>query len=96
MRRTGAAALAVLALFPTLAIGQPARASSAVRIDFRALTDDGQQVSDLKPEEITLKVNGKPRQIQSLGVFHSRATDAPRESALPPPYPRTPSARAAG
>ena len=52
---------------------QPAKASAAVKIDFRALTEEGQQVTDLKPDEITLKVNGKPRQIQSLGVFHSAA-----------------------
>ena len=101
MRRIVVPALMVLALFaPAFAKAsafaeasadepagqQPARASSAVKIDFRALTDEGQQVSDLKAEEITLKVNGKVRQIQSLGVFHSAAADAPRGSALPPPY----------
>ena len=70
------------------AAAQPAKASAAVKIDFRALTDDGQQVSDLKAEEITLKVNGKPRQIQSLGVFHTAAAadPSPGGSALPPPY----------
>jgi hypothetical protein len=86
MKRTGAA-LAVLALFPTLAAAQPPKASSVVKIDFRALTEDGQQVGDLKPDEITLKVNGKPRQIQSLGVFHAvTAGAAPGGAALPPPY----------
>jgi hypothetical protein len=87
MKLAGATALVVLAVCPALAGQQPAKASSAVKIDFRALTDDGQQVTDLKPEEITLKVNGKPRQIQSLGVFHTVAAGAaPGGSALPPPY----------
>jgi hypothetical protein len=96
-RRAGSAALAVLLLTPAAAAAptfakasagrQPAKASAVVKIDFRALTEDGQQVSDLKPDEIILKVNGKPRQIQSLGVFHAVASDpAPGGSALPPPY----------
>jgi hypothetical protein len=80
-------ALAILGLMPPPATAQPARASAGVKIDFRALTEDGQQVADLKAEEVTLKVNGKPRQIQSLGRFQVAATDAtPGESALPPPY----------
>jgi len=72
----------------TSARPQPARGSAAVKIDFRALTEDGQQVGDLKADEITLKVNGKPRQIQSLGAFHTVAADSPSPggSALPPPY----------
>jgi hypothetical protein len=67
---------------------QAAKASAAVKIDFRALTDEGQQVTDLKADEITLKVNGKPRQIQTLGVFHGAAAAGPSPggSALPPPY----------
>jgi hypothetical protein len=90
-------ALVVLALTPaafaeasagaTAAGAQPAKTGAAVRIDFRALTDEGRQVTDLKPEEIALKVNGKPRPIQSLGVFHSAAADpASGGTALPPPY----------
>ena len=88
-RRAGAAALVVLALTltPAAAAAQPAKASAAVKVDFRALTDEGQQVTDLKADEITLKVNGKPRQIQSLGVFHSTAAGpSSGGSALPPPY----------
>lgn len=67
---------------------QVPKASAAVTIDFRALTDEGQQVTDLKADEITLKVNGKPRRILSLGVFHTSAADdpSPGGSALPPPY----------
>jgi hypothetical protein len=78
----------MLALIPTAAGAQSAKASAAVKIDFRALTDEGQQVGDLKADEITLKVNGKPRQIQSLGVSHTTAAadPSPGGSALPPPY----------
>ena len=49
----------------------------------------GSRSTDLKAEEITLKVNGKPRQIQSLGPVHSAAAAASSSSggsALPPPY----------
>jgi hypothetical protein len=98
VKRRRAPSLVVLALtLPALALsmagkaaaGQAAKAGAAVKIDFRALTEDGQQVSDLKPEEIALKVNGKARQIQSLGVWHAVAADrspSPGGSALPPPY----------
>jgi hypothetical protein len=82
-------ALVVLALLPATAEAQPGKTGAGVKIDFRALTDEGQQVTDLKPDEITLRVNGKPRQIQSLGVFHSSAVAASSSSggsALPPPY----------
>jgi hypothetical protein len=86
MRRL-ASALVVLGLTPAAASAQPAKASAVVRIDFRALTDDGQQVSDLKADEVTLKINGKPRQIQTLSRFQSAASGPPSgESALPPPY----------
>ena len=93
--RALAAALVVLAMTPPAPSvakasegKQPAKASAAVKIDFRALTDEGQQVGDLKAEDITLKVNGKPRQIHSLGVFHTAAAadPSPGGSALPPPY----------
>ena len=88
-----AAALVVVALtapaFAKASAGQqPAKPSAAVKVDFRALTEEGQQVADLKAADITLKVNGKPRQIQSLGVFHTAAASPPSPggSALPPPY----------
>lgn len=86
MRRF-ASALVVLTLTPAAASAQPAKASATVRIDFRALTDDGQQVSDLKADEVTLKINGKPRPIQTLSRFQSAASGPPSGgSVLPPPY----------
>lgn len=87
MMRRLAPALVVLTLLPVTAGAQPAKAGAAVKIDFRALTDEGQAVTDLKAGEITLKVNGKPRQIQSLGVSHSSAAGpSAGGSSLPPPY----------
>ncbi|HTM27217.1 MAG TPA: hypothetical protein VL225_18590 [Vicinamibacterales bacterium] len=78
------AALAAILLIPAAAGAQPGKAGPPGRIDFRALTEDGQQVADLKVEDLTLKVNGKPRAIQSLSVFHTAA--AAGEAVLPPPY----------
>jgi hypothetical protein len=98
MMRCLASTLVVLALTPpafamasagrAAAAGQAPKAS-AVKIDFRALTDDGQPITDLEAEEITLKINGKPRQVQSLSVFHTVAADrspSPGGAALPAPY----------
>jgi hypothetical protein len=41
-------------------------AGPAVNVDFRAAADDGRPVLDLKREDVTLKVNGKAREIRSL------------------------------
>ena len=86
MTRAAASALVIAALLPATAAAQAAK-TPAVRVDFRALTDDGSQISDLKAEDITLKVNGKMRQIQSLSLFRTTgeggATGGP---ILPPPY----------
>ena len=78
MRAAVASAVLVLALTSSFAEAadrpageQSAKASSGVKIDLRALTDEGQPVTDLKAEELTLKVNGKPRPIQSLAASHS-------------------------
>ena len=77
MRSLVLSAAAALLCLPSVGAAQP------IRIDFRAFTEDGQQVADLKTEDLALKINGKPRAIQSLSVMRSSAT---AESALPPPY----------
>jgi hypothetical protein len=85
-RALRAAALAALSLVPASAAAQ-AKAAAPARIEFRALGEDGQVVADLKAEELSLKVNGKAKPIQSLSL--TRATsDAPAVagSPLPPPY----------
>lgn len=77
---------ALLALIPAAASAQPARTVAPVRIDFRAVGDEGQVVADLKPDQLLLKVNGKPRAIKSLNLFLSSAGAATRSDGLPPPY----------
>jgi hypothetical protein len=78
------AAAAALALTPSLAWAQAPKGGSPVRVDFRAMGDEGQIVTDLKPSDLSLKVNGKPRTIQSLSVFEANADAG--GAPLPPPY----------
>lgn len=84
MRRR-VAALALLAWAPS-ALAQTAKSSSSpVQIEFRALGDAGQPVVDLTPSDVSLKVNGKPRTLQSLTLFRASGESA-AAAALPPPY----------
>lgn len=84
MRRLGA--VAVLALVPWSAAAQGSKSGSPVRLEFRAIGDEGQNVTDLKASDLSLKVNGKPRAIQSLTVFQANADAITASAALPPPY----------
>jgi hypothetical protein len=64
-----------------------AQKGAPLRINFRALTEDGQQVGDLKLEELALKINGKPRPILSLSVSQAMPGGANEGHAgLPIPY----------
>jgi len=88
-----AAAIAALAVPGTAAAqapqaAPPTRIGTPGRIEFRALSDEGQPVGDLKPSDLSLKVNGRARTIQSLTLYRATA-DAPAPVAgppLPPPY----------
>jgi hypothetical protein len=73
-------------LAPATAAAQSPKAGAAVRIDFRALTEEGQQVADLKPEDVSLKVNGRQRQIQSLSLVQGSVEPSSGGSTLPPPF----------
>src|SRR5215831_1007909 len=83
-------ALGLSALLVFVAQGSLLRAQKGappLRINFRALTDDGQQVTDLKPEEMSLKINGKARQILSLSMSQSTPGGANvGHAGLPIPY----------
>src|SRR6185437_6892841 len=68
-----------------IAAAQAGRADAPARIDFRAVGEDGALITDLTRDELTLKVNGKPRPVQSLTLFQASAAMA-AEAALPPPY----------
>ena len=77
----------LLALLPAAAAAQGAN-PGAVKLDFRALGDDGVPVADLKAEDVSLKVNGKARTVQSLSLFRV-TSDAPAVGtggSLPPAY----------
>jgi len=84
-RPLAAAAALALSLSPATAVAQ-ARPGSPVRLDFRAVGDEGQIVTDLKASDLSLKVNGKPRPIQSLTVFQTNADAIAASAPLPPPY----------
>jgi hypothetical protein len=79
------AALALLAFVPAAASAQGAKSGSPVRIEFRAMTEDGETVADVKAADLSLKVNGKGRTIQSLSFFQTTGDGADKR-ALPPPY----------
>jgi hypothetical protein len=85
VRGTAALMLAAVVGLSAAAGAQPARGGAPARIEFRALSDDGQPVADLRAADLSLKVNGKPRSIQSLSLFRANA-DATASSPLPPPY----------
>jgi hypothetical protein len=60
----------------------------------RAVTREGQPVTDLKPGDLSLRIDGKPREIKGLELVEPKAAAAPGDasaaaapaSALPPPY----------
>ena len=66
-----------------------------VIVDFQAITSDGTPVADLRPEELTLKVGGKVREIKSLDFVKLAEAETPMASipvkgqppknAAPPP-----------
>lgn len=80
-------AAALLLLAPTTSTSAQTTRTSAspVRIEFRALDEAGQPVVDLTPSDLALKVNGKPRALQSLTLFRSSG-ESVGPVALPPPY----------
>src|SRR5688572_13625188 len=63
--------------------------ASQVLVDFRAVTEDGQPVVDLKPADVTLRVGGRPRAIKSLDLVRVGGDGAAAKvvpSKLPPPF----------
>jgi len=85
-QRVTALLLLVLAARPDAAAQTSAELGPPVRIDFRALDENGAPVLDLIAERITLKVNGKVRQLQSLALSRIGDRGTTGGSALPPPF----------
>src|SRR5262245_41408210 len=88
--------LAVLAVTPKgsspVLLAQPApaqaRPAETVAVDFYAVTNDGQPVGDLKPEEVQLRVDGRPRPIKWMEwvpVAPADETGAPM-APIPAPF----------
>jgi hypothetical protein len=87
VRALGIAALVTLAAQDGFVHAQAQKGNPPLRLNFRALTDEGQQVGDLKADELTLKINGKPRPILSLSMSQSAPGGANEPHAdLPIPY----------
>lgn len=88
MQKVMVRALCWCAFAAVLGHGAFAEAQKAppLRVTFRALTDDGQQVTDLKQDELTLKINGKPRPVLSLSMTQSTPGGEEGHGGLPLPY----------
>jgi VWFA-related protein len=60
-----------------------------VAVDFYAVSSEGQSIPDLKPEEVSLKVDGRPRSIRSMQwiqVDDSASPGADRTPVPPAPF----------
>ena len=71
----------------------PAAAQAAPQVVVRAVSADGQPVLDLKPADVTVRTDGKAREVKSLELVRPSAEPAPAAaapkpavSALPPPF----------
>jgi hypothetical protein len=56
-----------------------------VAVEFRAVTSDAVPVADLKASDVTLKVDGREREIRSFELM-SRGARARTQMTLPPPF----------
>ena len=70
----------------------PPRFTSGVElvpVDFYAVTSDGQPIPDLKPEEVTIKIGGRPRTIRSMQWIQvdDAIVAAPVQRVVLPPAP---------
>lgn len=59
-------------------------AGDPVTVEFRALTEGGSPVSDLKASDVVLKVAGRERAIETLQLF--QFGEAASTSKIPPPF----------
>ena len=82
------AAFSAQSATPPAQAPQPERGAALLTISFAAVGADGQGRADLKPGEVTIKIDGRERPIRSLQSI--AAADAvaatPDVPALPPPF----------
>ena len=55
--------------------------STLVTVDFRVVTRDGTPIRDLRPEEVTLKVGRRPREIVAMQLVQVRASAETRATS---------------
>jgi hypothetical protein len=92
--RRFAATSACAALLTIAAVSAAGRSASpsadagpAIAVDFRANLDDGRAVVDLKPSDVSLKVNGKQREVRSLQLVQFGGPPAVTTGpSMPSPY----------
>ena len=78
-----AAAAAVVAVH----VGSRAQGAAPVLVDFRVVSPAGEPVLDLKASDVTLRVDGRPRQLTSLELIKVGTDTAARPMpSLPAPY----------
>lgn len=70
---------------PGAAESQAGKGTAPVALEFRAMTEDGQPVLDLKPAEVSLKIDGRAREIRTLELVQARQ-GAGGAAAPPPPF----------
>ena len=95
-RRVLPVALFVLAVGTVTSGQKPGAGPVTVLVDFNATTSDGKPATDLTPTDVTIRVGGKPRTIQTLTMKTAAsgpavappAADAPAAApaAGPPPF----------
>lgn len=79
-------AVATLSGAPAAPAAQPAD-DRPVQISFLAIGRDGAPVTDLKPDEVSLRLNGRSRPIKSLQrIDAAPSTAAAAAAAAPPPF----------
>ncbi len=83
------AAVALGCLIVALPSGLPAAAQAGgapIKIDFRAVGTDGKPVTDLRPENVSLKVANRDRAITSLELIRAADGTAAAAPLLPEPF----------
>jgi hypothetical protein len=77
----------------TITTAVPTAQEGSSQVVIRAVTGDGQPVLDLKPGDVTIRVDGREREVTSLDLVRpsaaaapAGAAPAPTASSLPAPY----------
>jgi hypothetical protein len=88
LRSTFVAALGgVLLLTGGARLRGASQAGAAITVDFQAVSADGQPILDLKAEEVSLRVAGRPRPVKALQLVRvAGGASAGPAAGVPPPF----------